>query len=171
MKMKLMIAILLITATFTGCAKQIQKPEKTVPEHATHPGVKHSPGTPSKGTPPKSTPPSAPVKIIPGQQGAPQTNYYTHTVRWTGETISIIAGWYTGDIENWKALIDANPDINPRRISGGLKILIPENLMKTHDPMTKEFVDGFYPKSRPKEPSKPVTPAAKEEEPPLFGPK
>lgn len=110
------------------------------------------------------------------ESGASQTTYYTHTVRWPGETVSIIAGWYTGDIENWKAVAEANPGINPSRISGGLKILIPEKMMKTHDPMPREFVEGFYPKARlkpkqSKEPSKPVTPPAEEEEPVLFGPK
>ena len=123
--------------------------------------------------------PSSTVNGVSGLPAAPPTTYYTHTVKWPGETVSIIAGWYTGDIENWKALGEANPGINPNRISEGLKILIPENIMKTHSPMPKEFVDSFYPKPKqPKEPSKPATPPAKpatppaeEEEPVLFGPK
>ena len=123
--------------------------------------------------------PSSTVNGVSGGPAVPPTTYYTHTVKWPGETVSIIAGWYTGDIENWKALGKANPGINPNRISSGLKIIIPEYMMKTHSPMPKEFVDSFYPKPRqPKEPSKPVTPPSKpvtptaeEEEPVLFGPK
>lgn len=172
--LKLLIVILLITATCIGCAKQLQKPVETAPKPAPKPGLKTSPAAPSKGTtvaPAKGTP-SAPAKIAPGQPATPQMIYYTHTVRWPGETVSIIAGWYTGDIENWKVLAEANPDINPSLISEGLKIVIPENMMKTHDPMPKEFVDSFYPKPKPsKEPSKSVTPPTEEEEPVLFGPK
>lgn len=88
--------------------------------------------------------------------------------------MSITAGWYTGDIGNWKALAEANPNINPNRIYEGKKILIPEKLLKTRDPMTKEFVDSFYPKGKPKPaPPKgaPSQPKDKEEELDLFGPK
>jgi hypothetical protein len=88
--------------------------------------------------------------------------------------VSIIAGWYTGDIENWKTLAQANPNIDPARIFVGNKILIPEDLLKTREPMPKDFVDGFYPKAKTKTPpSKPVPSPQKdkEEEPDLFGPK
>ncbi len=130
--------------------------------------------------------PSSTVSETTGLPPVSPANYYTHTVRWTGETVSIIAGWYTGDIENWKILGAANPGINPNRISEGLRILIPRNIMKTQSPMTKEYVDSFYPKPRvikeppkpapppPKPaapPSKPVPPPEEEEEPVLFGPK
>jgi hypothetical protein len=95
--------------------------------------------------------------------------YFVHTVKWRGETIAIIAGWYTGDIMNWKAIAEINPEINPRRISAGNKILVPEHIMKTHDPMPKEYVDNFYKSS--KDPSKASPPAQKEEPTPLFGPR
>ena len=86
--------------------------------------------------------------------------------------MSIIAGWYTGDIENWKALAQANPHMNPNRIFVGNKILIPENLLKTREPMPKEFVDSFYSKPKKEKPSpKPGPPEKKEEEPKLFGPR
>src|SRR4030067_1431696 len=83
--------------------------------------------------------PSSTVNGAPGVPTVSPDNYYTHTVRWTGETVSIIAGWYTGDIENWKALGEANPGLNPNRISEGLKILIPKKLIINHGPMPKEF--------------------------------
>ena len=123
--------------------------------------------------------PSSTVSGAPGVTTDSPDNYYTHTVKWPGETVSIIAGWYTGDIENWKTLGEANPGINPNRISKGLKILIPKKMILNHGPMPKEFVDSFYPKPRQiKEPSKPAPPPSKpvpppeeEEEPVLFGPK
>ena len=97
-----------------------------------------------------------------------------HKVRYPGESVSIIAGWYTGDIENWKILAEVNPGLNPNVIHEGMKINIPESILKKRDPMPKEFVDSFYPKSRSK--SKGTgshghsSPPA-EEETPLFGPK
>jgi hypothetical protein len=97
-----------------------------------------------------------------------------HKVRYPGESVSIIAGWYTGEIENWKILAEVNPDINPNVIHEGMVINIPESLLKTREPMTREYVDGFYPKSRSKSKgtgSRGHTSAPAEEEPPLFGPK
>ena len=32
-----------------------------------------------------------------------------HKVRYPGESVSIIAGWYTGEIDNWKVLAEVNP--------------------------------------------------------------
>jgi len=99
---------------------------------------------------------------------------FVHKVRYPGESVSIIAGWYTGEIDNWKILAEVNPEINPNVIHEGMSIKIPESMMKTHEVITKEFVDSFYPKSK----SKPKgtgsrgqssTPA--DEETPLFGPK
>lgn len=103
----------------------------------------------------------------------PGPTYFTHVVKWPGESISIVAGWYTGDVQNWKAIADVNPDINPNRMHEGLKIRIPENMMKTKTAMTKEYVDSYYPKPK-RPPTKSSTPAPakeKDEEPVLFGPK
>jgi hypothetical protein len=120
----------------------------------------------------------------PGRQGSPppapsekvkpklKETFYVHTVRYYGETISIIAAWYTGDGENWKALARANPKIDPKSILESNQILIPERLLKTREAMPQKFVNRFYPKSvkgksRPK--SQPAQ--SQEEEPKLFGPK
>ncbi|MBI4850166.1 MAG: LysM peptidoglycan-binding domain-containing protein [Nitrospirae bacterium] len=143
-KIRLFI-IFLITIAIISCAKQEQKPVET---------------------PLETAPEAAPV-----QPGPPQISYFVHTVKWPGETVSIIAGWYTGDIQNWKALAEANPDINPGRIHEGMKINIPEDMIKTRDPMPKEFIDSFYPKAVIEKAPPKVTPPPVEEEPPLFGPK
>jgi hypothetical protein len=97
-----------------------------------------------------------------------------HKVRYPGESVSIIAGWYTGEIDNWKVLSEVNPEINPNVIHEGMKINIPESMLKTREPITREYVDSFYPKSKPKSKGtgsrgQPSTPD--EEETPLFGPK
>ncbi|MHB1011820.1 MAG: LysM peptidoglycan-binding domain-containing protein [Desulfobacteria bacterium] len=99
---------------------------------------------------------------------------FVHKVRYPGESVSIIAGWYTGEIDNWKVLAEVNPEINPNVIHEGMKINIPESMLKTREPMTREYVDGFYPKTKPKSKGtghrgRPSAPA--DEETPLFGPK
>ncbi len=127
---------------------------------------------------PKTEP--APLKPLPPQpaqrppvevERQPKTEIYLHTVKWAGETLSIIASWYTGEGRNWKALVNANPSLVPTRIREGDKIGIPGGLLKTRQPMTKEFVAKFYSKNK----SEAATPKARtggqSEEPQLFGPK
>jgi LysM repeat protein len=97
-----------------------------------------------------------------------------HKVRYPGESVSIIAGWYTGEIDNWKVLAEANPGLNPNVINEGMKINIPESMLKTREPMTREYVDSFYPKLKSKSKGtgsrgQSSTPA--DEETPVFGPK
>jgi hypothetical protein len=66
--------------------------------------------------------------------------YYRHKVRYSGETLSIIAEWYTGDVENWRHLARVNSKLDPNRIKIGTKIRIPENLLRTRKRMPKTFV-------------------------------
>jgi hypothetical protein len=68
--------------------------------------------------------------------------YYFHKVRYPGESLSVIAEWYTGDVENWRYLAKANPKLYPERIGIGTTVLIPENLLHTKKTMPKEFVDA-----------------------------
>ncbi len=108
------------------------------------------------------------------RQEQPAPSNYVHTVRWPGETLSIIAAWYTGSIDTWKEVAAANPDINPDRIFVGNKILIPDNLIKTKEPMPQDFLWNFIAKPKKETaPSKPTAPPKKEpeREPELFGPK
>jgi hypothetical protein len=118
-----------------------------------------------KIAPPAPSPSSAPVDQS-------KDSFYVHTVRWKGETASIIAAWYTGDGGNWKALAEANPQVNMNRIHGGIKILIPEALLNTRNPLPQYFVNRFYSKAK-KENSQTNLQQDKgqEEEPKLFGPK
>jgi len=113
--------------------------------------------------------PTIPQGIQPGPK---EPTYYVHTVQWRGESLSIIAAWYTGTIHNWETLASANPQLNPDRIFPGDKISIPEDLLTTRKPMPEEFVASFLPK--PKEerlPEKSTPQAGEEEELKLYGPK
>ena len=62
--------------------------------------------------------------------------------------------------------------LNPNRIFPGSKISIPQEMLKTQEPMPEEFVAGFLPK--PKKETLPEGPTPQEEETQeleLFGPK
>ena len=116
----------------------------------------------------QEAPPPSKVKTEP----KPQVTHIAHTVKWSGETLSIISLWYTGDPGNWKAIAQTNPNLNPNRIYVGNEILIPAALLKTQNSFPKEYVDRFYSKAK-KEKPKPLPRAGQtqEEEPMLFGPK
>ena len=78
----------------------------------------------------------------------PQPSHYYHRVKYSGETLSIIAKWYTGDVENWQALTKANPKLDPKRINVGDKIRIPKNILNTRKPMPRSFVVASTKKKR-----------------------
>ena len=100
-------------------------------------------------------------------QSRQPARHLVHRVRWPGETLSIIAKWYTGEFNNWKTLADFNPKLKPDRIWVGQKILVPEGLLKTREPMPKSFVSQFTRKSKKKK-----SPLPKEDNAlPLFGPR
>ena len=81
------------------------------------------------------------------KQAGKSTSYYAHKVRWEGETLSLIAKWYTGSQKNWKVLAKNNSWLEPNDLSIGHKIFIPRNLLKTKKPMPRDFV--FASKSKP----------------------
>jgi len=70
-------------------------------------------------------------------------DFYVHQVKWEGETLSLLAKWYTGSPDNWKAIAKANPALDPNRIGIGNEIRIPADLLTTRNPMPKSFLAGF----------------------------
>jgi len=168
-----LIAFLLVWAC-TGCASLNEKIAAVL-------------GLEAKDTTSAETEPLAPVEAAPAApeetQVAPpneiraeppqQLTCYIHTVKWHGESLSIIAKWYIGNLENWEALAQANPNLTPSRLFIGNRIRIPANVLKTRDPMPQEFVASFYPKPKRKSlpPKTTPPPSSEEEEEKLFGPK
>ncbi|MGD8271928.1 MAG: LysM domain-containing protein [Desulfobacterales bacterium] len=69
-----------------------------------------------------------------------RVSYFVHQVKWRGETLSLIAKWYTGHYGNWKALAQANPNLNPNRIALGNRIYIPPELIKTKKLLPRKVV-------------------------------
>lgn len=105
---------------------------------------------------PRRIPANAPI-LIPGKlvkkKAAPteafaakhRVHYFVHQVRWRGETLSLIAKWYTGHYTNWKALARANPELNPNHITLGDRIHIPAEMMKTKKQLPRKVVARTLP--------------------------
>ena len=87
---------------------------------------------------------------------------FFHQVRWEGETLSLIAKWYTGDWRNWKALAEVNPWVEPNNMFTGLKVKIPRQLLKNQKDMPREFVLS----SASQEKARSQTKQVKQNEPP-----
>jgi len=114
----------------SGCAELLQKAPEKVPI-APAPKRVESP----EFIPIDIEEPKEPEKLI-------------HLVRWPGETLSIIAKWYTGELDNWEDLAAANPDLNPHLLFINTKICIPDNLIKNREPMPKKFMSKFTKKEK-----------------------
>jgi len=144
-----LIGMILVLACY-GCA-QLSKESKArqAPEPKQASLAEAKPTTSVDTTPPieeeaqplqiSDTTPPIEEEAQPLQSSIP----FVHTVRWPRETLSIIAKWYTGELENWKALVKANPKLKPNRIYIGNKILIPGDLLKTRKPMPRKFLAEF----------------------------
>jgi len=110
--------------------------------------------------------------------GRAEPSDLVHTVRWKGESLSIIAKWYTGKAGNWRRLAEHNPLNDPDRIGIGDRISVPGPLLRTREPLPRDFVKRHVrtstkddPSEDP-EPSRPVeAPTPEDEGPELFGPK
>ncbi len=84
-------------------------------------------------------------KVDPQANVAPPVDPYAHRdvehrVSFSGETLGIIAAWYTGKATNWLAIKNANPGLKPERINLGQTIIIPGDLVTERSPLTKKFV-------------------------------
>jgi hypothetical protein len=102
---------------------------------------------------------------------------FVHTVKLKGESLSIIAKWYTGELKNWEPLAKYNPGPKPNRIFLGDQIKIPTSMMVTQEPLTQEFVDESQPKGKRRasagktDEKKPSSEPTDAEGVPLFGPR
>jgi hypothetical protein len=114
--------------------------------------------------PPVHTPPAPEIiREIPAKK-APEPSSYVHTVRWTTETLSLIARWYTGSASNWPVIARNNPTLDPNRLAIGDVVSIPLDKMTTDRPMPRSFLPVPTPQARRVPPPSP--PVAEE----LFGP-
>lgn len=66
---------------------------------------------------------------------------YFHTVKYKGETLYMIAKWYTGDGNNWKKLHGFNPNLN-MNLPFGEQIHIPDSMLVNKTEMSKDYIKG-----------------------------
>ena len=86
-----------------------------------------------------------PVSLLTTREPLPQNfigeshpDFYKHSVRWPGESLSLIASWYTGASKNWRQLAKSNPHLNPNQIKSGNVVMIPTSLLKTRVPLPQK---------------------------------
>ena len=80
-------------------------------------------------------PAPAPVAVPP-----PAVTYIEHTIKYSGETLALIAAWYTGKATNWTAIQEANPGLKPEYLRLGQVIRIPEQLVVKREELPKSYV-------------------------------
>ncbi len=132
--------ILTLTLLFILMACTYQQPLlQTAPVEPPHP-IAIKPETPVGA--PDTTSLEIPVPAT------SEPRIYLHKVRWSGETLSHIAKWYTGTIKNWEAIAKVNPELDPKKIDIGDTISIPEDLLTSHKPMPHSFVRPTVQKKR-----------------------
>jgi hypothetical protein len=135
----------------------IETPVKLKPEMAARPKPEPNAVEPKKPSLKISTPPVS------------TAGFFSHKVRWSEETLSHIAQWYTGTMKNWKVLAKANPELDPKKIGPGDTVLIPENLLISRKPIPYSFLHPF---NRKKAKPSPLPKKTKipSDSPKLFGP-
>ena len=67
----------------------------------------------------------------------PPPQFLDHTVSYAGETLGIIAKWYTGDTNNAKGILTANPGLDPKKITIGKVIHVPREMVTKSEPLPK----------------------------------
>lgn len=90
----------------------------------------------------------------------PDVEYAYHTVMYQGETLALIAKWYTGQSSNWEILLDHNGEIDPRKLREGDLVKIPRELLIREEEMPRKFVVNAY--AKPTAPKAVKAPTAEE---------
>ena len=78
----------------------------------------------------------------------PQEQYLFHTITYPGETLGVIAAWYTGTAQNWMLIRDANPDLDPARLRLGSVVRVPRRLVIKDTPLPKSAIGGAKAKAQ-----------------------
>ena len=126
--------------------------------------------SPPEHAPPPPEPVPAPTEAEePSPPPELQRRYHVHEVRWSGETLSHIALWYTGSAINWGKIAEANPGLKPKSINIGDTILIPEEFLKVREPMPRDHVQSLA-APRQRAPGTSLQPSNGPIEEGLFGP-
>ncbi|GAB6097467.1 hypothetical protein JCM14469_37210 [Desulfatiferula olefinivorans] len=94
----------------------------------------------------------------------PGPAFYRHSVRLPGETLSLVAKWYTGSAARLREIARINPTLDPNRLAVGDVVSIPMAMITRDRPMPRTFLPAPAPPPARRAP--PPPPDAEE----LFGP-
>jgi len=133
--------VIILIWMLTGCASQ--QWQYTPPPSTVAPTVEPELSPPA-ATIVEPEPASGVSSKIPVSK---KPEFYVHKVRWPGETISLIAQWYTGSQRNWEIIVKANPGFDPKRMHIGDKILIPKEIIENREPMPQNYLRTSSPES------------------------
>lgn len=107
-------------------------------------------------------PPQEPVE-------PPKPQLLEHVVQYRGETLGLIARWYTGKTTNWQAIVEANPGLRPERINLGDTIMIPSEIVTNSEPLPSSAVRVGSTAKKMDPPTEAATESVTEEEPAVVG--
>lgn len=102
----------------------------------------------------------APEPLPPPPEETPATEDVVHVIHYSGETLGIIAKWYTGKSENWNLIAGANPGLKPTRLHLGQSITIPGQLVTNREPLPHSVVKKALSQIKPKPADELNAPAA-----------
>lgn len=68
---------------------------------------------------------------------------FKHKIEHPGETLGLIAKWYTNKSSNWVLIAEANPDIRPNHLQLGQIIAVPRSIMVRSTAISQEFINAF----------------------------
>jgi hypothetical protein len=63
-----------------------------------------------------------------------------HVIQYPGETLALIAQWYTGSTANWTAILEYNEDLRPTALRLGQVVRIPAGMVDREEPLPESFV-------------------------------
>lgn len=73
--------------------------------------------------------------------GSPDVkSLFRHKVAHRGETLGLIAKWYTGSVDSWKKILELNPGLVPEKMGVGAEIVIDRAWLTTDKKMPIEYV-------------------------------
>ena len=82
---------------------------------------------------------------------------YLHKVRWSEESLSAIARWYTGNTRNARILAKITPNLRGEDLRPGDVIFIPQELSRRVEPMTHSYARRYGKAAPPGKPSETKT--------------
>jgi hypothetical protein len=99
-------------------------------------------------------------------QPPPPAPFLEHQVRYGGETLGLIAQWYTGSLQNWSQIAKANPQLVAHKIKVGDTVRIPRHLVTRETLLPQSAV----PKNGKGSPTKTPKPGSGEAVSPVWTP-